>query len=69
MYIKNIDSFDGDGNLFTKFNLDIKDQVTFTVSVRAFSDEIITTEALTRPNEGDLIFLPLNKKFWQKLNK
>lgn len=65
MYIKNIDSFDGEGTLFTKFNLDIKDQITFTISKRSFSDEIGVNEATLRPNEGDLIYLPLNQKIFQ----
>lgn len=65
MYIKSVDGFAGDGDLFSKFNLEIRDRVTFTVTRRVFSDEISTTEAFTRPREGDLIYFPLNRKMFE----
>ena len=65
MYIKSVDGFSGDGDLFSKFNLEIRDRVTFTVTRRVFSEEISTTEAFTRPREGDLIYFPLNRKMFE----
>jgi hypothetical protein len=65
MYIKNVDGFEGDGSFFSKFNIEIRDQVTFTVSRRAFAEEVQTAEAQPRPNEGDLIYFPLNQKVFQ----
>lgn len=65
MYIKNVDGFEGDGKFFSKFGLEIRDQVTFTLARRAFFDEIGTVQGFERPNEGDLIYFPLNRKMLQ----
>lgn len=65
MYIKSVDGFAGDGELFTKFNLEIRDRVTFTVTRRVFAEEVLTSENFNRPREGDLIFFPLNNKLFQ----
>lgn len=59
MYIKSYDSYEGDGTFLSKFNLEIRDQMTLTVSVRNFNDEIGQYAALDRPQEGDLIYLPM----------
>lgn len=59
MYIRSYDSYEGDGQFLSKFNLEIRDQVTFTISVRNFLDEIGSLENLTRPREGDLVYLPM----------
>jgi len=59
MYIRSYDSYEGDGQFLSKFNLEIRDQVTFTVSVRNFNDEVGQYVALERPQEGDLVYLPM----------
>jgi hypothetical protein len=59
MYIRSYDSYEGDGQFLSKFNLEIRDQVTFTVSVRNFNDEIGQYASLDRPQEGDLVYLPM----------
>lgn len=80
MYIKNIDSFEGQGTFMSKFGLQIRDQVTFTCAMRTFDLEVVQQSAhnhyaddqepiyshtITRPREGDLIYLPLNKKLFE----
>lgn len=65
MYIKNVEGFDGDGDFLSKFNIEIRDRVTFTVARRIFGDEVSSAEGLVRPREGDLIYFPLNKKIFQ----
>jgi len=65
MYIKNVDGFEGDGTFLSKFGLEIRDRVTFTVAKRVFDEEVGSSEQLLRPNEGDLIYFPLNKKCFQ----
>ena len=65
MYIKSVDGFQGDGDFLSKFNLEIRDSVVFTVARKIFMDEVATTEGTTRPNEGDIIYFPLNKKIFQ----
>ncbi len=59
MYIKNIDSYEGDGTFLSKFNLEIRDQMTLTVSVRNFLNEIGSYETIERPREGDIIYIPM----------
>lgn len=65
MYIKSVDGFSGDGNFMSKFGLEIRDQVIFSVAQRIFYDEIGSATTLVRPREGDLIYFPLNKKCFQ----
>jgi len=65
MYIKSIDGFSGDGNFMSKFGLEIRDQVVFSVAQRTFNEEIQTITGQIRPNEGDLIYFPLNRKCFQ----
>lgn len=64
-YIKSVDGFSGDGNFMSKFGLEIRDQVIFSIAQRTFSNEIGAYTAITRPREGDLIFFPLNNKCFQ----
>lgn len=59
MYIRSYDSYEGDGTFLSKFNLEIRDQMTLTVSVRNFMNEIGSLEGITRPREGDLIYIPM----------
>lgn len=65
MYIKSVDGFGGDGSFMSKFGLEIRDRVTFSVSQRIFDDEVGVMTLQVRPNEGDLIYFPLNKKCFQ----
>lgn len=59
VYVKNIDSFGGDGKFLSKFGLEIRDEFTFSVSRKRFTDEVTSNNtALIRPREGDLLFLP-----------
>jgi hypothetical protein len=59
LYIKNVDSYEGDGNFLSKFNLEIRDQMTLTVSVRNFMNEVGNDAMIDRPQEGDLIYIPM----------
>lgn len=65
MYIKSVDGFSGDGNFMSKFGIEIRDQVIFSMAQRIFSQEVGTYTTQVRPNEGDLIYFPLNKKCFQ----
>lgn len=61
-YIKSVDGFTGDGNFMSKFGLQIRDQAVFSIAQRVFSAEVGTITSQIRPNEGDLIYFPLNQK-------
>ena len=65
MYIKSIDGFSGDGNFLSKFGLEIRDRVVFSVAQRIFNEEVGINSNQVRPNEGDLIYFPLNAKCFQ----
>jgi hypothetical protein len=59
IYIKNVDSYEGDSTFLSKFNLEIRDQMTLTVSFRNFMNEVGKLEMIDRPQEGDLIYIPM----------
>ena len=66
-YIEDATGFRGDGDMFTKFGVRISDQVTFIISRERFTAAVDDNAQLIvegRPNEGDLIHLPMaNKTF------
>ena len=63
VYIENTDAFDGEGDLFTKFGIELRDQATFVIARRRWQELIgdRLTEKHFRPREGDVIFLPLTQ--------
>ena len=65
LYIKSVDGFSGDGDFMSKFGIEIRNQVVFSVAQRRFNEEIGEYTTQVRPNEGDLIYFPLNKKCFQ----
>lgn len=70
MYIESIEGFDGEGDLFTKFGVEIRDACTFVVSRRRWNNliskyETTETRPFYRPREGDLIFLSLSKSIFE----
>jgi len=68
MYIENVDGFAGEGHLFSKFGIEVRDQATFVVARRRWKQ---TVSSLNNeidgdvPREGDLIYLPLSKSIFQ----
>ena len=62
MYLENVSGMDGEGDFISKFGLEIRDEVTLLMSRRRFAS-IGTT--LTRPREGDLVYIPLLKNFFE----
>ena len=63
MYIENTDGFEGEGDLMSKFGVQIRDQATFIISLRSWERFISLDTNLAsslRPNEGDLIYFPLS---------
>ena len=65
LYVKNIEGFAGEGDFLSKFNIQIRDQITLSIARRVFEQEVGYLESITRPREGDLIYLPLNKKIFE----
>lgn len=65
IYIKNVNGFGGDGSFMSKFGIEIRDQVVFSMAQRRFNEEVGVNTTQVRPNEGDLIYFPLNNKCFQ----
>jgi len=65
MYIKNVEGFEGQGDLLSKFNFEINDRITLTVARRVWEEEIGAQNETLRPNEGDVIYLPLTNKAYE----
>lgn len=68
MYIENPEGFEGEGDLMSKFGVEIRDQATFVLSVRSWERFVsLDTNLATslRPNEGDLIYLPLSGSLFE----
>ena len=65
MYVKSVDGFEGEGDFLSKFGLQIRDSVTMTMAQRTYENEIGLNTGVIRPGEGDLIYLPLNGKFFE----
>jgi hypothetical protein len=66
VYIKNVDGFEGEGDFLSKFGLQIRDSITFTVAIRTF-ERFVTREndKRIRPLAGEVIFMPLNNKLYK----
>ena len=57
MYVKSVSGFEGQGDIISKFGLELKDRVELVVSKKTFSDNISRSDSdLARPREGDLIY-------------
>jgi hypothetical protein len=65
IYVENFDRFNGDGNFMSKFNLEIHNQIQLSIAMKTFREEIGDIVNQIRPNEGDLIYFPLNKHCFQ----
>ena len=68
MFIDNIEGFDGEGDLFTKFGVEIRDEATFVVARRRWRDTVKRYDneiSGDRPREGDLIYLPMSKSMFE----
>lgn len=68
MYIENTEGFDGEGDLFTRFGVEIRDEATFVVSRRRWTQQVQRQDAevtALRPLEGDLIYIPMSKSLFQ----
>ena len=55
MYIKNVEGFEGEGDLLSRFGLEIRDSVTFTVARKRF-DQAISSPKLMTEVAYNLIF-------------
>jgi hypothetical protein len=61
MYMENVTGMEGEQDFISKFGLEIRDEMTLLVSRRRF----VATVPQIRPNEGDLIYVPLLKNLFE----
>ena len=67
-YIENTDGFEGAGDLYQKFGLEIRDEATFVISRRQWQNLVGIWNNVVdanKPQEGDLIFLPMSNSFFE----
>jgi len=60
-YLENVTGMDGEGDFMSKFGLEIRDEITLLMSRRRFA----ATVPLQSPREGDLVYVPLLKNFFE----
>jgi len=64
MYLENVTGMDGEGDFISKFGLEIRDEMSFLVSRRRFKT-VTSGSDLSRPREGDLVYIPLVQNFFE----
>lgn len=62
MYVENVMGMEGQGDLISRFGLEIRDEITMLVSRRRFN---FTIPSLIRPREGDIVYVPLMQNFFE----
>ena len=56
----------GGGDIITRFGFEVTDTVQLVCSLSRFTDVVTAGDAtITRPREGDLIYLPLSKQLYE----
>jgi len=66
MYIESVSGFEGQGDVISKFGIEVKDNINLVVSKKRFENEIRTRYTdIFRPREGDLIYFPLSKSLFE----
>ncbi len=71
-YLLNYDGFEGSGDILTKFGVQTTDAVTFVISKERYEDFVTPflvddaeVQLATRPEEGDLIYFPLDNTIFE----
>lgn len=69
-YLENIDGFGGDGELMSKFGIEIRDTATFVLARSRWDDVVGRTQngflqLPNRPAEGDILYMPLTKSYFE----
>ena len=67
-YVNNVEGWEGQGELLSKFGVRIEDKTTFVFSRKKFEEKVDDNAVLNvegRPNEGDLIWFPATKHLFE----
>ena len=69
MYLEHVDGYEGEGDLFTRFGIEVRDSATFVLSKRRWDDLVSTNpgpfQLDTRPAEGDLLYFEKTGSLFQ----
>lgn len=68
MYLQNVTGYEGEGDLLSKFGVEIKDTASFIVARRRWNEVVARTGNVQldkRPAEGDIIYFPLTKGYFE----
>jgi len=68
MYMETTEGFAGQQEIINKFGLEIREDTTFTVAKRRWQNAVDDPHTLIvegRPNEGDIIYMPLMNSFFE----
>ena len=67
MYLENVQGFEGEGELFTKFGFEFRSSATFVVAKRRWEEGVAQNAIVQlpdRPAEGDLLYFSKTKTFF-----
>ena len=68
MWMETQEGYEGERELISRFGLEIRDETTFVVARRRWDDVVSSDANLivnTRPDEGDLIYMPTVKRLFE----
>jgi len=67
MYVDNTDGYMGEQEIIKKFGLELRDDITFTLSKLRWETLVGNNSDLVadRPQEGDLVYFPTTKSFFE----
>jgi hypothetical protein len=64
MYISKVDGYQGDGDFFSKFGLEVRENTNILMAKKTF-EKYVPTDIARRPREGDLLFIPVMNKIFE----
>ena len=68
MYMETTEGFAGEQEIINKFGLEIREDTTFVIAKRRWQEQVDNPATLIvdgRPNEGDVIYVPLMNSFFE----
>jgi hypothetical protein len=65
VYLETFSGYAGQGEFFSKLGLEVRDEVVLDMNINRFKTVIGTPENLPRPQEADLIYIPIMKDMFE----
>lgn len=66
MFIETVNGFEGQGDIMSRFGIQVKDRVTLVVAKKRFENEVSSVRSdIVRPREGDLIYFPFSNGLFE----